>query len=168
MRNLKPYFTSFHRSGKIRGADTRRKSSESSVSASVRVSTDYYVSGKNNALFWKQSMFHSHSADFIIMRQFLFFGEFSQYFYLFRGFDVFIRTKMIRNKNDFIFIKNLLSACPTEFADRYRSSNIVCESYVNLAFDKFARRYSRFPASLCQNLFSNSHSHSFSIISNFS
>ena len=78
---------------------------------------------------------------------------------LFRGLDIFIRSKVIRDHDDLICIEYFSERVLFEYIDRRRRGDVVSEEQVKIGLDQVARGAKLFSRVLTEDLLCHCHAH---------
>ena len=158
-RYFKPCFSGSHAGCHICTSHTSRKCTKCTVCTCMGICTDNHISRNRKSFFRKKCMLYSHLTYIKIVCNIIFAGELAHAFAMLCGFNVFIWSKVIHHKCDFIFVKYTLYIHFSDFMNCNRRSNIIAQNQIQVCLDQLSGADRRQACMCCKNLLSHCHSH---------
>src|SRR4030042_1885549 len=122
--HLHPYLAGSHSHSNISRPHTGGESTQSSIGAGMRISSNYHLSGQDQALLRQKHMLDAHPANLEI-DQIVLVGEFARYLCLFSRKYVFIGAEMVGHHYYLLGVIDLVYPQAIKLLYRQRSGDVV-------------------------------------------
>ena len=125
------------------------------------VRTDHGKARKDKSVVRKDDVLDAHAflSLFVVIFYILGSCKIAHPLTLFRGLYIFIRSKVVRDQNDFFRIEYFSKRVLFEYIDRRRRGDVVSEEQVKFRLDQVARGANLFARMLRKDLLCHCHAH---------